>query len=646
MAIIQPRRSDVYINEIDVSQTVTGASSSIAGLLVVSNQGSTEMQFFSDGQQFLNEFGIPNPRIGLDVYSGLDFFREGNEMWARRVVGAGALYSGLMMFQDANETKLAAPLQPVSNPEMVDFPDQVPPGATPLAMFYPRKGQGSYGDNLAISISSTNVQPPDGGDITLVSSATGGSLTEGTYDYRISSITPNGETLASAVSSITIAAVGSTYSVDISWPAVPNAIGYRIYGRASAGMGFMVEVGAGPNPSWTDTGAVVPDTARAPITNPNNAAPPSAEFVVNVYDTSVSTTNSVESFVCTLGEATDADGISSELEERINPFSMYIRVVSNAHTLISYPTVTDAARTNLAGGDSGAAPTDFDIAAAWSSFANKNMYDVNLLINSGNSTPTVQLAMNSLAVQRQDAVALLDVPSTMQQSQQAVNYRNLELNLNSSYSALFSPDVLIADTYNGKEQYVPFSGWAAALCARTDRVANPSFSIAGLNRGLLDILKTRYTYTDGEQNLMFRAQVNYTRTFIGQGTALWEQQTLQAKSSALSWLSVRRIVNVMKKSLLQFGLYILQEPNDDFTRQQVIVSFSDYLETIKNARGISRYTVVCDASNNPDAYVNSGILRVTVVIVPILPVHELQVDFVVSKEGVAFEETLRSLYPS
>ena len=646
MAIIQPRRSDVYMNEIDVSQTVTGASSSIAGLLVVSNQGSTEMQFFSDGQQFLNEFGIPNPRIGLDIYSGLDFFREGNEMWARRVVGSGALYSGLMMYQDADETKLDAPLQPVSNPEMVDFPDQVPPGTTPLALFYPRQGQGSYGDAIAISIQSTNVQSPDGSQIEVTSEATGGTLSEGTYDYRISSITPTGETVASPVASVVIAAVGSTYAVTVKWAMVPNAIGYRIYGRSSSGMGFMVEVGASITPEWIDTGAVTPDTARTPITNPADAAPASPEFVVNVYDTSVSTTNTVESFVCTLEDMTDADGISSELEERINPFSQYIRVVSNAQTLVSYPAITDAARTNMAGGDSGTAPTDFDIAGAWASFANKNLYDVNLLINSGNAVPSVQLAMNSLAVQRQDAVALLDVPSTMQQAQQAVNYRNLDLNLNSSYSALFSPDVLIADTYNGKEQYVPFSGWAAALCARTDRVANPSFSIAGLNRGLVDILKTRYTYTDGEQNLMFRAQVNYTRTFIGQGTALWEQQTLQAKSSALSWLSVRRIVNVMKKSLLQFGLYVLQEPNDDFTRQQVVVSFSDYLETIKNARGISRYVVVCDASNNPDAYVNSGILRVTVVIVPILPVHELQVDFVVSKEGVAFTETLRSLYPS
>ncbi|MDN3080066.1 hypothetical protein, partial [Enterococcus faecium] len=156
---------------------------------------------------------------------------------------------------------------------------------------------------------------------------------------------------------------------------------------------------------------------------------------------------------------------------------------------------------------------------------------------------------------------------------------------------LFAPDVLEADTINGKQQYVPFSGWAGALCARTDRVANPSFSPAGLNRGIVNVLGTRYTYDQGQMDALFQAQVNYTQTFVGQGIALWEQQTLAAQMSALSWLSVRRIVNVIKVALYQFLLYSLQEPNDDFTGRQIVQSCSDYLQAIKNARGLSGFTV-------------------------------------------------------
>jgi phage tail sheath protein FI len=273
-----------------------------------------------------------------------------------------------------------------------------------------------------------------------------------------------------------------------------------------------------------------------------------------------------------------------------------------------------------------------------------DLYAINTLINGGHADPTVQNAMDELARGRGDSVALLDVPSAQQQFQAAINYRKLTLNLNSSYSALFTPDVLESDNINGKQQFVPFSGWAAALCARTDRVANPSYAIAGLNRGLVNVLRLRQNYNPGQMDALFDAQLNYVRAFVGQGTALWEQRTLQAKSSALSWLSVRRIVNVIKVALYDFGLYVIHEPLDEITQRQVTGSFSDYLQTLKNARALHDFTVISDSSNNTPAENNQGILRVTVIIIPVIPVSKLVVDLVVSKQGVSFQETVSQLY--
>jgi len=210
---------------------------------------------------------------------------------------------------------------------------------------------------------------------------------------------------------------------------------------------------------------------------------------------------------------------------------------------------------------------------------------------------------------------------------------------------LFCPDVLEPDTINGKQVYVPFSGWAAALCARTDRVANPSFSIAGLNRGLVNVLKTRYTYDQGQMDQLFDAQVNYTQTFVGQGIALWEQQTLSGQFSALSWLSVRRITNVIKVALYKFLLYSLQEPNDDFLGRQIVESCSSYLQAIQNARGISGFTVVSDSSNNSAQDFNSGIRNVTVIIIPTIPTHIINLQVVISKAGVSFQEVLSQVNP-
>ncbi len=640
MTILVQRHSDVYVQEIDLSQTITAASTAVGCQVVVSNQGRNDPLFFSNSTDYIAEYGNPNAQISFDVYCGLDFFKEGNAMWARRVNHSDARYAGLLMYERAQSTGLFPTANGVQDPLIPDWDtllDQ--PTDEPIALFYPLRGQGSYANTLAVEIVSPNLNAPN--NVAATSAITGGSLLAGTYTYQVSVISDNGETLASNPAQVVIAGGGTTNVAIVSWDPVAGASGYNVYGRTAvtADIGLVATIGFGTN-TFTDTGLITPDTTKKPITSPADLPAPNPQFAVNVYDMAVNTSVALESFVCTLGEATDSSGIATELEARINPYSQYIQVTNNTPALLTVPQVTTVAKTMLHGGDSGSAPTEFDVAAAYGIFSNKQLYGINILINGGHSTPTVQLAMDALAQERWDCVAMLDVPSSQQKYQDAINYRKLDLNLNSSYSALFCPDVLEADLINGKQQYVPFSGWAAALCARTDRVANPSFSIAGLNRGLLDVLKTRYTYDDGQSDALFQAQVNYTRTFIGQGIALWEQQTLQSKSSALSWLSVRRIVNTMKSALYQFLLYSLEEPEDDFTGRAIVGACTQYLQTVKDARGISDFTVVSDASNNPAALLNAGVRVVTVVIIPILPIHEIRLQMVVSKNGVSFQEAL------
>lgn len=650
MAVLTQRASDVRINEYDVSQIVTSNSTTRAAQIVVSNKGrSDEPQHWTLGTSYMEHYGNPNAQISFDVYCGLNYFSEGNDLWALRVVGDGALYSGLVMHEDQDGVTYLTPVSAgLTDPLVQDLSPLVPMNHTPLALFYPNAGQGSYGNNYAISIESNNLQQID--NVTSVADIGAGTLGPGTYEYQVSAISETGESLASQAVQVVIAGgQPSDHTISLSWPSQKQAIGYRVYGRVSGGgFGFMIELGQvnGNTVEFSDTGALIPDPLILPITDPQDLPAPNPEFIVNVYDLTRSREFPAESFNCTLTPNTDGDGVSTEIEERINPFSEYILVRSNASSLPAPEKVQvlPTAQQNMAGGDSGAAPTAFDVAGAWATFKNKEKYELTTLINSGHSSPEVGKAMEELARTRGDSIALLDTPSTKQRYMDAVNYRKLELNINSSYAALFCPDVLIVDTINGKQQYVPFSGWAAALCARTARVANPSFSIAGLNRGLVNVLRSRYTYDDAEASIFFRSQINYTRTFIGQGIALWEQKTLQVKDSALSWISVRNLANIIKVSLYKFGLYVLQEPNDDATRRQLVRSFSDYLETWRIARGLHSYRVVVDSSNNSAAMANSGVLRATVILVPIIPVHELQIDVVISKQGVSFTETINDLY--
>lgn len=680
MTISANQGSKVIVQEINLSQVITSASTSVVAQVIAAKQGRTTPVQFTNAQDYLNEYGNPDASVSMDVYCGLDYFKEGQTLWGLRVAGANAMYAAVLL--SANVVTGQVELHPVtsgvSDPTDPNWSGLVPGlTTTPLALFYPNRGPGGYADTIEIEVVSANlgqVSNVQTSTALLPSSSTAAGLAPGTYQYQVANVGSNGEALASSMAIIVIGGSGTKNTVTISWPWNKNAVAYNVYGNTTANFGRLLSLGQVPisqtvtindgsgNPikdadgnviqfvQWTDDGSFVPDTQKLPITSAANLPKPIQTFGINVYDTSVNASFPRESFNVSYYENTDSTGMETELEQRINPFSSYIQVTSNVpfETALSgniLPPMNSVKPTAMAGGNSGDVPTSFQIANAWNTFADKQLYAINILLNSGHADPTVQLAMDTLAQQRGDCVALLDVPSAQQKFQQAINYRRLQLNLNSTYSALFNPDVLEADTINGKQQYVPFSGWAAALCARTDRVANTSFSIAGLNRGLVNVLKTRYTYDQGEMDSMFQAQVNYTQTFIGQGIALWEQQTLAGQMSALSWLSVRRIVNVIKTALYQFLLYSLQEPNDDFTGRQIVASCSDYLQSIQNARGISSFTVISDASNNTAQDFNSGIRNVTVIIVPVIPIHIINLQVVVSKQGVSFQEALSQVQP-
>lgn len=85
-------------------------------------------------------------------------------------------------------------------------------------------------------------------------STSGGTLAAGTYSYRVEArgIGYNGTTVRSAGSTEVAAAVasGSAGSVTVTWPAVPNATEYRVFGRAQGA----------PTLYWTVTGTSFTDT--------------------------------------------------------------------------------------------------------------------------------------------------------------------------------------------------------------------------------------------------------------------------------------------------------------------------------------------------------------------------------------------------
>ena len=106
MSILVQRASDVRITETDLSQIITSASSSVGCIVMVSKQGSPTPKHFTNGDDFLAEYGNPDVKVSYSHYCAIDFFKKGNDLWAVRALGEDYATSGVVMYMDGDTVKL------------------------------------------------------------------------------------------------------------------------------------------------------------------------------------------------------------------------------------------------------------------------------------------------------------------------------------------------------------------------------------------------------------------------------------------------------------------------------------------------------------------------------------------------------------
>lgn len=371
---------------------------------------------------------------------------------------------------------------------------------------------------------------------------------------------------------------------------------------------------------------------------------PNGTFKLEVY-TSANVNTPVETFTVSTSIQTDGLGRQQNIAQVINEGpgkSKYIRVYQPDEAVgAEFLTAdqTTAGPTYLRGGDDGSAVTDSQIIGGWDQLKSRNKYEIRILINCGYTSIPVQQKIAALAEARRDCFAILDMPSAMQAVTDAVDYRKNELNLNTSYAAIYSPDIKIADEFTDVVRFVPPSGKVAATFAYTDRTRNVWWSPAGLNRGLIrQILGLRVDYEDGDLDLLSPNQVNAIIKKGGKGYVVWDDQTLQAQASALSNINVRRLLIAIEVAVTDALDYSVFDPNDDFTRFTIVQMVNGFLGPIQRGRGLYDFLVVSDGSNNPNDVIDQGQLNVDVYLKPTLPARTIKLSTIITKTGASFQE--------
>ncbi len=362
-------------------------------------------------------------------------------------------------------------------------------------------------------------------------------------------------------------------------------------------------------------------------------------FYVDVYLTGQG--QPVESFLVKLNYELDGYGVQLNIQENINRRSVYIRVAQNyeqsdyvANPV--FPFINTLIEQQLVGGTNPTRATTGELMMGWDQYADPEQIDINLLINGGYTDVAIQRKMDEICQSRMDCMAILDVPSMEQKVQDAINYRRNDLMLDSTYSALYAPDYLILDQYNGIKLFVPPSGHVASAYARTDNEFDLWWAPAGMTRGRLNILGVRETYNQGDRDALYVNQINATRVILGSGIKIWGADTLSVITSALSNVSVRRLMIFLEKSLSEAVIYGVFDPNDEVLRSTLRDICIRFLLPIQNARGLYGFGVQCDEKNNPPEVIAAGDLMLELDVDPVLPAKRIHLTAIINKTGARF----------
>lgn len=363
-------------------------------------------------------------------------------------------------------------------------------------------------------------------------------------------------------------------------------------------------------------------------------------ITLDVFETVGGVKSKVESWLVTKSKALDGFGSQLFCEDVINGKSKYIRVLNNSATSNNpFIASTDAVLTL---GVNGSAPSSGDLEGTlgWQLYNNPDDVNVNILLAGGNSTASTAIVMDGIAQGRRDAMAILNMPSASQTGSAEVTYRNTTLNLNSSYSALYTPDLLIHDPYTNRDLYVPPDGYVGAVYALTDFVADPWKAPAGLNRGLVNSLGLRINYTLGQRDLLYSAGINFFRNIPGNGIAIWGQKTLRSVDSALGRVNVRRLMIVIEKSVAIALNGVAFENNNLFTRMKVVEMVDSFMRRIKARQGVYDYRVVCDDTNNSSNIIDANELHVDIYVQPQKTAEFIQLQTIITRTGANFSELI------
>jgi hypothetical protein len=282
-------------------------------------------------------------------------------------------------------------------------------------------------------------------------------------------------------------------------------------------------------------------------------------------------------------------------------------------------------------------------------FANPESTNINVFATTGidyvNHSNLVEEAINMVQFNRADSIYIATTPDYDMFTpdggdsinnilpQEAVDNLD-ETGIDSNYTATYYPWILVRDTVNNTQIYLPPTGEVCRNLALTDNIAFPWFASAGYTRGLVNSVKARTKLTQEDRDILYQGRINPIATFSDVGTVIWGNKTLQVADSALNRLNVRRLLLQARKLISAVAVRLLFEQNDQIVRQQFLDSVNPILDAIRRDRGLYDFRVT--VSSSPED-LDRNTLNGKIYLKPTRALEFINIEFLITPTGASFE---------
>ena len=625
----------VLVQEKDLTNVIPAVATSIGAIAGDFVKGPLdEVVTVSSESDLVETFGKPNSTTFESFFSATSFLQYGQALKVVRVSGTGILNA------TANGSGLL-----INN--TTSYQNDYSGGAGSVGLWAARTA-GAWGNNLKISIcpSSTAYEETSKttvnntnlavGDTTVTVASSSGIIVgdivnfgeSGGYEYRVTAVSSNDLTIVRHPSG-----VGGLHTAVANGSAVRRR--WQYYDLVSAA--------PGTSPYVSDRGGSG-DELHVVVVDEDGDISGKAGEVLEVYDS--------------VSKASDAKTPQGDT-------NYYPDVIYNKSTNIywmdhhssgsnwgdaalnkTFTSVTAVKNDSLRGGADGSAGTAAQKKTAYEKFEDAETVDVNLII-AGTCDATHIDNLITIAENRKDCVVfaspersdVVNVTSGVTQTSNVIGFFN---SIRSSSFVVFDSGYKYTyDKFNDVFRFVPLNGDTAGLAARTDLVADSWFSPAGFNRGVVrGAVKLAYNPTKVQRDELYRARINPVVTFPGQGTILFGDKTGLSAPSAFDRINVRRLFITLEKAISTASKFQLFEFNDEFTRAQFRNIVEPFLRDVQGRRGITDFLVVCDETNNTAAVIDRNEFKADIFVKPARSINFIQLTFVATRTGVAFEEVV------